>query len=288
MAPPRTWLAIPLAALACAALAFVLGERPHAALAVGALAAAAAAAVRAFAGPSVAAATTAGAAALLAALAVLDLPAVDLPRAALAGAAALFAIAELARPLPVDASPWPAIGGAVVAGVLDPSYVALLVIAGVRFVLGPWSRPRWSVIVPLAGTLAIGLALLAASAQAGIFAELWDVWAARPGTATPVELLTQAGDTLGPIAVVAAVAGLVVCALRGRYAAFATISVAACAVLVDLSLGVLGAAPVLIASIAAGVGLARLAAIVHWPTGQAFLGATASFLIVVAPAMLRW
>src|SRR5690606_27825048 len=119
------------------------------------LAAAAAAAVRAFAGPSVATATSAAGAALVVAFCVLDLPGVDTARAALAGAAALFAIAELARPLPADASPWPAIGGAVLAGVLDPSYVALLAIAGVRFLLGPWARPRWSAIVPLVGVLAI-------------------------------------------------------------------------------------------------------------------------------------
>lgn len=275
-------------AVACAAVAFALREPPQAVIAIGALAAAAAAAVRAFAGPSVATATSAGAAAMLVAFGVLDVPGLDTTRVALAGAAALFAIAELARPLPVDASPWPAIGGAVVAGVLDPSYVALLVIAGVRFVLGPWSRPRGSVIVPLAGTLAIGLALLAASAQSGVFAELWRMWAARPGTASPLELLAQAGDTLGPIAAVAALAGLAVCAVRGRYAAAATISVAVAGALVDLSLGTLGAAPIVIAGVAAGVGVARFAAFIHWPTGQAFLGATASFLIVVAPAMLRW
>lgn len=288
MVPAKTWLAIPIMAVACGALAFALGQPPEAAIAIAALAAAAAAAVRAFAGPSVATATTAGAAAVLVSLAVLDTPDLDVARAALAGAAALFAIAELARPLPVDASPWPAIGGAVVAGVLDPSYVALLVIAGIRFVLGPWARPRWSVVVPLTGTLAIGVALLAACAESGIFAELWLAWTAHPGSATPIELLAQAGDTLGPIATIAALAGLVVCSLRGRFAAAASLAVAAGAIAVDLSIGVLGAAPLVIAAVAAGVGLARLAAIVRWPTGQTFVGATAGFLIVVAPAMLRW
>jgi len=33
---------------------------------------------------------------------------------------------------------------------------------------------------------------------------------------------------------------------------------------------------------------AGTASIVRWPTGQTFVGATAGFLIVVAPAMLRW
>lgn len=288
MVAPRTWLAIPIVAVACAALAFALRQPPHAVIAIGMLAASAAAAVRAFAGPSLATATSAGAAALLVACCVLDLPGLDIARAALAGAAALFAIAELARPLPANASPWPAIGGAVLAGTLDPSYVALLAITGVRTLLGPWARPRWSVIVPLVGVLAIGIAWLAASAQSGMFADLWLAWAAHPGTASPLELLAQAGDTLGPIAAVAALAGLAVCTARGSYAAAATISVAAAGVLVDLSRGALGAAPIAMAAVGAGVGVARFAAVIHSPTGQAFLGATAGFLIVVAPAMLHW
>ncbi|HEY5948687.1 MAG TPA: hypothetical protein VIV40_24515 [Kofleriaceae bacterium] len=292
MVPSKTWLAIPIMAIACAALAFALREPPTAAIAIGALAAAAAAAVRAFAGSSLAAATTAGAAALLVALGVLDLAppmlAHELPRAALAAGAALFAIAELARPLPVDASPLPAIGAALVAGVLDPAYVALFAIAGVRLLLGPWSRPRWAVIVPVIGTLAIGIAVLAACATSGVFADLWHVWAARSGTATPLALLAQAGDTLGPIAALAALAGLAVCSSRGRYAAAATIAVTAGALGVDLACRSLGAATIAIAGVGAGVGVARLAATVRWPTGQTFVGATAGFLIVVAPAMLRW
>ncbi|HEX5060271.1 MAG TPA: hypothetical protein VFV99_12975 [Kofleriaceae bacterium] len=287
MVPPKTWLAIPIMAIACAAVAALLGEQPSAAVAIGALAAAAAAAVRAFAGASVAAATTASAAALLVALGVLDLPHFDVPRATLAAAAALFAIAELARPLPVDASPLPAIGAALLAGVLDPAYVALLAIAGIRLLTGPWSRPRWTVLVPIVGMLAIGIAVLAACAERGVFAELWHTWAARTGTHAPLTVLTQAADTLGPIATIAALAGLAVCALRGRYAAAATLAVAIGAVAVDLAVGSLGAATLAIAAVGAGVGLARLAATVRWPTAQTFVGATAGFLVVVAAAMLR-
>ncbi len=275
-------------AIACAALGFALGQPPPAIAALGALAAATAAAVRAFAGSSLAAATTSGAAAALVTLAVLDVPELDLLRVALAAAAALFAIAELARPLPVDGSPFPAIGAAVVAGVLDPSYVGLLAIAGVRFLLGPWSRPRWAILVPFVGTLAIGLAILAGGARVGVFAELWSVWAARAGGASPLDLLARAGDVLGPIATIAALAGLVVCTSRGRYSAAAIVAVTVGAVSVDLACGSLGAATLATASVAAGVGLARLAAIVRWPTGQTFVGATAGFLIIVAPAMLRW
>lgn len=275
-------------AIACGALGLALGHEPVAALALAALAAAAAAAVRAFAGSSVAAAITAAAAALVAVLGVLDIPDLDIARDALAAAAALFAIAELARPLPVDASPLPAIGAALVAGVLDPAYVALLAIAGVRFLTGPWSRPRWAIVIPILGVLAIGIALLAASARAGLFAELWHAWAARAGTAAPIDLLARTGDTLGPVATIAALSGLAVCTLRGRYAAAGTIAIVTGAIAVDLSCGMLGAATISIAAVGTGVGLARLAAIVRWPTGQAFVGATAGFLIVVAPAMLRF
>jgi hypothetical protein len=285
---PKTWLAIPIVAIACAALACAFGHQPPAVFAIGALAAATAAAVRAFAGSSIAAAITACAAALLATLGVLDLAVHDVARAALAAAAALFAIAELARPLPVDASPLPAVGAALVAGVLDPAYVALLAIAGVRYLLGPWSRPRSAVIIPIVGTLAIGIALLAGCARGGLFADLWQLWAARTGSTPGLELLAQAGDTLGPIAVIAALAGLAVCTLRGRYAATAVVAVAAGALAVDLSTRMLGAATISIAAASAGVGLARLAATVRWPTGQSFVGATAGFMIVVAPAMLRW
>jgi hypothetical protein len=291
--PPKTWLAIPIMAIVCAALGFACHHEPPGIVAIGALAAATAAAVRAFAGASVAAAIASAAAALLATLGVLELPALeqlhpDLPRTALAAAAAMFAIAELARPLPVDASPLPAIGAALVAGVLDPAYVALFAIAGVRFLLGPWTRPRWAAVIPIIGTLAIGIAVLAGCARSGVFAELWHVWTARSGTTSPLELLAQAGDTLGPIAAIAAFAGLGLCTLRGRYAAAAVGSVAVAAVAVDLASGTLGAATISIAALGAGVGLARLAATVRWPTGQSFVGATAGFMIVVAPAMLRW
>jgi hypothetical protein len=290
--PPKTWLAIPIMAIACAALGLAVGHDPPAIAAIGALAAATAAAVRAFAGASLAAAITGCAAALLAALGVLELAhglaVVDVPRSALAAAAALFAIAELARPLPVDASPLPAIGAALVAGVLDPAYVALVAITGVRLLVGPWSRPRWAVLIPIAGTLAIGIALLAGCARGGIFADLWHVWTGRAGTTPPLELLAQAGDTLGPLAAIAALSGLAVCTLRGRYAAIAVICVALGALAVDLACGSLGAATISIAALGAGVGLARLAATVRWPTAQSFVGATAGFMIVVAPAMLRW
>jgi hypothetical protein len=188
----------------------------------------------------------------------------------------------------VDASPLPALGGALVAGVLDPSYVALIPIAGVRLLTGPWSRPRWAAVVPLGGTLALGVAILAASAREGIFAELWHVWAHRAGHDAPGALLLQAGDTLGPIAAVATLAGLAICATRGRYAAAAALAVAGGALSVDLVCGSLGVATLATAAMATGVGLARLAATLRWPPAQTFVGATAGILVVAAPAMSCW
>ena len=45
---------------------------------------------------------------------------------AFATAAGLFVISEIVRPQPVDASPLPSIGAALIAGILDPSFIARL------------------------------------------------------------------------------------------------------------------------------------------------------------------
>ena len=275
-------------AVACAGVAAALREPLHATLAIAALAAAVAAAVRALAGPSLAAAVCAGAASLLATFGVVDLAGVEATRAALAGAAAMFAVAELARPLPVHASPLPALGAALVAGALDPSYIVLLAIAGMRFVLGPWSRPRWSIAVPIAGVLATALACFAGIAHGGVLTNLWDVWAARSGDGAVPAVLAEIADTLGPITTVLAIAGLAVCTTRGRFAAAAALFVAAGSVAVDLRAGAVGAATIAIGATGAGVGIARLTAMIRFPTGQAMVGATVAFMLLAAPVMLRW
>ena len=266
----RTSLVIPAAAAGCAAVGLAIGTPVASALALGGLGAAIAAAVRAIAGGSSAAAVAAGAAALLGVLGVLD-GCGDVARTAIAGAAAMFAIAELAR---ATASPVPAACAAIAAAVLDPAFVGLIAVAGVRLAAGPEPVARWTLAVPLVGIVAIGVAIVAAHADDA----LWALWTGRASVAARVP------DPLGPITIVAAIAGLAWCAARGRFVAAAAIGVAIGVALVDLhGLASTGATPI-VAAFGAGVGIAWLAALVRHPAGQAFLGATAGFVMLVAPA----
>jgi hypothetical protein len=286
---PRTWLAIPIACASCAGVALALRLPPEACASVGLLGAALAAAVRAFAGPSLAAALTGAAAALFGALAVLEIGGIDLPREGLAAAAAMFSISELVRPMPPESSALPSIGGALLAGILDPSFIALVPITGWRFIRGPWSRPRGSVALPLLGALACILAVIAALSPSGLLSQLWATWSARfASPISPLAVLTTTGDVLGPIAAVAGAAGVGLCCARGRYAAASVGAVTVGAIAVDLASGTLGAAVPTIAALGAGVAISRLTAMVRWPAGQAFVGATAGFMIVVAPALAHF
>lgn len=281
----KTWLAIPLLAIACAGLAFASRQPIENAIALGALAAALAAAVRAFAGPSIAVAVAGGAASLVGVLALLDLPLPDVARATLACAAGMFAVAELARPLPPGASPWPALGAASLAALLDPSFALLLPVTGVRFVTGPWSVRRWMYAVPVAGTLVAALAACTAVFHGGALAELWATWAARDAVVRPpLETLGALGELLGPVTSVVAIAGVGVCAARGRIAASAALGVLAGGLGIDLVAGAPGAATAVAAALGAGAGISRFAALVRWPTGQAFVGAVVGTMLVVAPA----
>jgi hypothetical protein len=282
----KTWLVIPALALVAAALALAARQAPETAACVGALGAALAAAVRSFTGPSIAAAVAASAASLLGVLAVLELPAIDLARESLASAAALFAIAELVRPLPPDASPWPALGASLVAVVIDPAFAMLLPVAGVRYMTGPWRQPRWAPLVPAAGVLVVALAAATAllHRQSTLLGELWAYWPARGvDVADPIATLTFIGDLLGPVTSVIALAGLGACAMRGRIPATAAIGAFAGALAIDLAAGVAGAGTVVVAALGAGVGIARFAAMIRWPTGQAFVGAAVGVMVVVAP-----
>ncbi len=286
MVRAKTWLVIPALALVAAALALAAHQPPETAACVAALGAALAAAVRSFTGPSSAAAVAATAASLLGVLAVLELPAVDLARESLAAAAALFTIAELVRPLPPDASPWPALGASLVAVVIDPAFAVLLPIAGVRYATGPWRQPRWAPLVPAAGCLVVALAAVTAllHRQSGLLGELWAYWPSRGVDITePVATVTVIGDLLGPVTSVIALAGLGACAMRGRIPAAATVGAFAGALAIDLAAGVIGAGTVVMASLGAGVGIARFAAMIRWPAGQAFVGATVGVMLVVAP-----
>lgn len=276
---------IPAIAMICAAIATAVGHVPLTAIAIGALGAAICAAVRAFAGSSLAGSIAAAAAALLGVLGLLDASGFVVARAAFAGAAAMFAISELARLMPAK-SPYPAIGAAIVAAVLDPSFVGLAMIAGARFVVGPWARPRWAAVVPAIGGIAVLLAIAAGLAHHGVLSRLWLAWAGGPPHhVSPSHVALIIGDALGPVTAIAALAGLGVCVARGRFAAAAVLAVMIGVVAVAMRDGMLAPATLVMAALAAGVGIGRLAAMVRWPAGQTLVGATASFIMLVAPAL---
>lgn len=286
MVRAKTWLVIPALALVAAGLALAARLPPEAAVALAALGAALAAAVRAFTGPSGAAAVAASASSLLGVLCILELPDVDIPRAALASAAAMFALSELVRPLPPDASPWPALGSSLVAVVLDPAYAILLLVAGLRYVTGPWAQPRWALLVPAAGILTVAFAAITATLHphSALLGELWLYWPGRgTGVIDPITNLAALGDLLGPVTAVVVLAGLGACALRGPIPAGATLGAAVGALAIDLAAGATGAATITCAALGAGMGIARFAAMIRWPVGQAFVGATVGMMLVVAP-----
>jgi hypothetical protein len=282
----KSWIAIPVVAAVAAAIAFAIQEPPETACAIAALAAALAAVVRAFVGGSAAATVASTVAALLGALFVLELH--DIARDAFAAAAALFVISEIVRPQPVDASPLPSIGASLIAGVLDPSYIALVPVVGIRFILGAWSVPRGSVLLPIVGVLATGLAILAAAVP---IPELWQVWTGNMGFApshNPLQLAEHVGEIVGPIAAVAAIAGFGTTASRGNYAIASVAAIVIGAVAVDIESGGVGVATLACAAFGAGLGIARLTAMLRWPAGQAAIGAAAGFMMLVAPALTHW
>lgn len=287
MVRAKTWLVIPALAVVAAGLAVLARETPEAAVAVAALGAALAACVRAFVGPSGAGAVAACAASLVGVLCVLEVPNVDVLHDSLACAAGMFALGELVRPLPPDPSPWPALGAALLAVIVDPAFTPLLCVAGIRYVTGPWPLPRWAIAAPIVGGLAVVLAVLAACVPHGVFAHLWSVWAARTspaaGTADPIAAATALGDVLGPVTAVVAVVGLGTCALRGRIALGAALGVTTATLAIDLFTGGIGAATVVCAALGAGLGIARLAAMIRFPAGQACVGGAVGFMLVVAP-----
>ena len=276
----RPWLVIPAIGLASTAAAAASGRSLDEALATAALGAAIAAAIRAFVGPSAPAAIAAAAGALLGVLAFVELG--DAPiRGALAGAAAMFAICELARAKLPSASPLPAMGAALVAGVLDPSYVALFAVAGAHLVSTPWSRPRWVIALPIAGVLAIVLAAVAAL----LHGRVWTAWLGHVPRAIAIRTtIAGAGELLGPLTLVAAVAGLAICATRGRFAVAAVAAVVVGSIGVAFAGAAVASAIPIVAALGAGVAIGRLAAMIRWPVGQTFLGATAGFVMLVVPA----
>jgi hypothetical protein len=258
--------------------------------AVGLVAAAFAAVIRVLDGDSPAALTAAVVAPLLALASFAELGGA-LVRAAIALAAVGWTVTELARPAdardvasPVDRwsslRPLVAVLPAVVAAVLDPAFVALVAIAGARLMTAPRPRQRWVVCVPIAGIVAILVAVIAGTAWTGLGARWFGV-AAHPVPAAA--LAGAAAAVLGPLTAVAALAGLTALA-RARYAEIALGAAIAGAILVDLRAGVVGVASVGLAAVLAGLAIGRLAALIRLPSGQAFAGAVAGLLVIVPPA----
>ncbi|HEY6034344.1 MAG TPA: hypothetical protein VIV58_08795 [Kofleriaceae bacterium] len=275
----RPWFVIPVLGLAGAAVAFMTRHDPIFAAAIGVCGAALAAAIRAFLGPALVGAIAAAGAALVGVIDLLALaPHV---RAIVAGAAGLFALSELARAKAPNASPLPAAGAALVAAALDPSYVGLVAVSGVAWLLAPVARPRGVVALPVLGTLGTVLAIVLAC---GAHSALWHAWLGHAtGHRDPLATLLRAGDLVGPLAACAALAGVVLCLAHGRLAAAAVASIVAVTATMSLAGGFVAPAIPLVAALGAGIAIGRLAALVRLPVGQAFVGATAGFVLAVVP-----
>ena len=114
-------------------------------------------------------------------------------------------------------------------------------------------------------------------------------------------LAARAGEALGPLTAVAALAGLAIAlrafvvngaagtrlrAFRPRRAELALVAWIAGAVLVDLRAGTIGAATFGLAALCAGLAVARLGALIRLAAGQAVVAATAGALLVVPPAWI--
>jgi hypothetical protein len=242
--------------------------------------AALAAAVRALIGDSPASLAGAALAPLLLVAMLFDAHGAALARPALAIAAAAWTVVELSRP---STSPLVACLPAVVAAVLEPGFVALVAFAGTRLMTAPWRRPRWAIVGPLAGGLALLLALLAGTAKTGVFGGLGRHWFGPAAPVAPAQLAATAAAHLGPIVAVAAVAGLASLA-RARHAELSVLACALGAVLVALRAGHPGPALLGVAAITAALAVAHLASLIRLAPGQACAGATASLLLLLPPA----
>lgn len=262
-----------------AATTFTFGAGACDAACAAASAAALAHALRMLAGDSPAALAGIGLASLLAiAMVVEHRGPLALPWLALAAAAWTFA--ELARP---QASPVVAMLPALAAAILAPSCTPLLVLAGTRLVTAPWRRPRWAIAVPIAGGLAVLLAVIAGAADGGVLGSLGELWYGEPAHAlAPAPSLGLLGEALGPLVAVAALAGLAMI-VRVR---LANLAIAACvlgALLVDLRAGAPGPLTLGLAALCSGLAVCRLAAMIRLPAGQAIAGITCGALLLLPP-----
>jgi hypothetical protein len=275
----RPWYVIPLLGIAGAATAYLTTRDPILALAFAMCGAALAAAIRAFLGPALVGAIAAVGGTMIG---VVDLLAITPHlRAVVAAAAGLFALSELARARLPNASPLPAAGAALLAGVLDPSYVGLVAVSGIAWLTAPVHRPRGVVALPILGGVATIVAIVLAC---GGHSAVWHAWLGHAtGHRDPLATLLRAGDVIGPMAACAALAGVALCLAHGRLAAAAVASIVAVTAAMSLAGGFVAPAVPLVAALGAGIAIGRLAALVRLPVGQAFVGATAGFVLAVVP-----
>lgn len=271
----KSWVAIPVLGLVAASLAALAGTTFGQALCAGLAAAAIVHALRSLAGDSPAALVGAGTGALLAAVSLVDRNASVTSYLALGSAAWTFA--ELARP---NAIAYVALAPAVTAAILEPACVALVAIAGTRLLSDP---RRWMIAVPIAGAIAVVVAIVAGSADGGAFGALGDRWYGARGTAIPPrDTVALLGNALGPLAITAALGGLVTL-VRVHLASLAIVACAGGALLCDLRSGAPSAFAIGFAGLCAGAAVGRLAGMIRLRHGQAIAGATFGTMLLVPP-----
>ena len=262
-----------------AAAVIAVTRDPFAVAAAGLAGAALAAAVRALSGDAPAALVAAVLAPLLVVASFAEHHLVHVTPL-LANAAIAWTIVELAR---TSTAPLVALLPAIIAAVLEPAAIALVPIAGTRLVTAPWNRPKWAIAVPVAGGLAVMLAIIAAGASDGPLGAIGLRWFGPAHSIGAPVLAHQVGDALGPLAAVAAIAGLALVA-KLRLAELAVVSCAIGALLVDLRAGSTGGATLAIAGLCAALAIGRFGATIRLPSIQAVAGSTAAMMLLVPPA----
>jgi hypothetical protein len=142
------------------------------------------------------------------------------------------------------------------------------------------------IAVPIAGAIAVVVAIVAGSADGGAFGALGDRWygaRARPAaTRDEIEAFALLGDALGPLAITAALGGLVVL-VRVHLASLAILACAGGALLCDLRAGAPGAFTIGLAGLCAGAAVGRLAGMIRLRHGQAIAGATCGAMLLLPP-----
>jgi hypothetical protein len=283
----KSWIVIPATGVVSAAAAITISRDPFAVAASGLAGAAVAAAVRALMadparkleGPAMLVAAVLAPLLVLASLA-------EHHAIAVAPCVSIAAIAWTIALLASQESPLVALLPATIAGVLEPAAIALVLIAGTRLVR---ARGRLAdryqtltIAAPIAGGIAIMLAVIAGGAHDGAFAKLGRYWfgPAHPIAARALPALV--GDALGPLTAVAALAGLAQLK-RLRLAEIAILATGAGALLVDLRAGAVGPTTLAIAALLAALAIGGFARTIRMPSIQGVAGVTVAAMLLVPP-----